>query len=428
MTVDWLTWLTPQPLYNEVISPTKLTGWQIAAGPFGLLFFIPWIPVARLIARKSRIAAIVLTGLLWTVFTISPLSAAYFLAYVTVGAMWVVTLGKLRRRNALSERGMIALTWIGLHLWALPAWLHADIFAYGWEWTPGGHLAVLHALGLAYFLFRFVGWGVDWAKNPQLPLRMSETIAWILYPPVMRLGPVMPREVFIERFEKWSPRTPIPWRDIGPHIGWFLLGGLFLAFVQKETPIPPADARDFFSAPSDYSTGALLRVFYLVPIRIYLLLWLYNELAAITSFAVGIRADNNFDKLPLATSVRDFWRRWHITVGAWLRKYIYIPMGGNRGFVEWHYVAVFGYCGIWHGASWSFLAWGVSQGVALAVQRWWDILRTKLGWSTDWKHPAWVAFCWLLTMHYQLATILMFTDFDFLGVRFFPELWSRITN
>ncbi|MGE3181531.1 MAG: MBOAT family O-acyltransferase [Phycisphaerae bacterium] len=425
MIADWSAWLTPQPLFNEVTSPTKLTGWQIAAGPFGLLYFIPWIPVVRLIARRFPVGAIVTTGVLWTLLTISPFSTLYFLTYVGIGATWVVLLGKARKRGTLGERGMIALTWIGLHLWALPAWLHADIFAYGWEWTPGGNLAVLHALGIAYFLFRFVGWGVDWAKNPHLSLRPAETIAWIMYPPVMRLGPVMPREVFLERFENWRPAAPLPWREIGKHVGWFLAGGLLLAGVQMNTPVPPEGARDFFRSPSDYSTNALLRIFYFVPIRIYLILWLYNELAAIVSFSVGIRADNNFDMLPRATSVRDFWRRWHITVGAWLRKYIYIPLGGNRGFVEWHYIAVFGYCGIWHGASWSFLAWGLSQGIALAVQRWWDLLRIRLGWGTEWKHPLWVAFCWLLTMHYQLATILMFTDFDLLGTRFFPELLSR---
>jgi len=69
---------------------------------------------------------------------------------------------------------------------------------------------------------------------------------------------------------------------------------------------------------------------------------------------IGIPVDNNFDWLPRATSVREFWRRWHITLGSWLRDTIYIPLGGNRGVVLLNYAAVFGFCAVWHGPSISF--------------------------------------------------------------------------
>ena len=417
-------WLTPGPLYNEITSPTLQTGWQILAGPFGLIAFVPLALLARPIAHwtGNKRLSIALLGLTWLVWTLNPTAAALFLACVALGAMWVLLLGALRRRGVLGPRGMIAATWIGLHVLILPFWLHPYPFNYGWEPGP---IATLHALGLAYFLFRFIAWGVEWAKSPDQPIRLADSITWMLYPPIMRLGPVMRREEFFDRLERWTPRAMPNWRAVGRRAGWFLLGGVLYAVVQQNTPRVPAGSDDFFAHPEQYSTHVLFALFYLVPIRIYLILWLYNELAAVCGLLVGVPVDNNFDHLPYATSVRDFWRRWHITVGGWLRTYVYIPLGGNRGLRELNYVAVFGYCGIWHGASWSFLAWGLSQGAALSVQLWWDRLRTALGWGTEWRGRAWLVIAWLLTMHYQLATILMFADFDYLGLRVMRELIIR---
>ena len=201
-----------------------------------------------------------------------------------------------------------------------------------------------------------------------------------------------------------------------------------LGFVGGQIPHVAAGTADFFAAPEDYTTSELLRTFYLVPIQIYMLLWTYNELAAALGLWVGIRVDNNFNWLPLATSVRDFWRRWHITLGSWLRNSIYIPLGGNRRHTTLNYVAVFGYCGVWHGASWSFVGWGLSQTLALTVQRGWDNLRRRLGWEPRPASVGWMALCWLLTMHYQLATIIVFVDFERLGLGLLGELLRRLTN
>ena len=113
-------------------------------------------------------------------------------------------------------------------------------------------------------------------------------------------------------------------------------------------------------------------------------------------------------------------------MGVWLRKYIYIPLGGNRGLVPLNYLAVFMYCGVWHGASWSFVAWGASQAVALIVQRWWDMLRSRSAGPV--RPPSKIAtvICRLATMHYQLATIVIFADFEHVGTRLFPELARRM--
>jgi alginate O-acetyltransferase complex protein AlgI len=88
---------------------------------------------------------------------------------------------------------------------------------------------------------------------------------------------------------------------------------------------------------------------------------------------LGFRLPLNFDRPYLATSVTDFWRRWHISLSSWFRDYLYLPLGGNRlgtGRTYLNLVVVFALCGLWHGASWNFVVWGLLHGAFLVVERW----------------------------------------------------------
>ena len=80
----------------------------------------------------------------------------------------------------------------------------------------------------------------------------------------------------------------------------------------------------------------------------------------------------NFDHPYIATSVREFWRRWHISLGSWFRDYIYIPLGGNRVSTLKHIrniLVVWALTGLWHGASWNFVLWGVYYGLFLLLEK-----------------------------------------------------------
>lgn len=423
----------PEPLFNPVTAPADqlLTGWEVLAGPYGLLAFLPLIPILLQAARRWPRGALITSGLVWLFATTGPITPLVLAGGCLVACAWVVMLSRLLAAGRIGARGMIALVWLGAAALVVPLWWYPRWSWYGWG--DVSRMALLHNVGVAYFFLRIVAWGVDLSKNPRVPLRAIDTVCWLLYPPCMRLGPVLLRDEFLERLDVWNPSAPVSWRPVRQRLGLFVLGLLGLGIVgaliaMGEKSLVPAEGPDFFTEPRQYSTAALLRVFYLVPIQVYLLLWTYNELAAALSLWVGIRIDNNFDWLPRATSVRDFWRRWHVTVGAWLRNYIYIPLGGNRGIVLLNYCAVFGFCGLWHGASWSFLGWGASQALALAAQRWWDQLRSRWGWSDRPNGRWWTGLCWLATMHYQIATIIVFVDFEHLGWRLFRELWWRLVT
>ena len=420
-------WLRPGELFNPLTmtAAAPLTGWEVLAGPFGLLAFLPLVPLLRLLGRVHRRTALLVFGLLWLVGTVGPLATGVLLGGVCLGGAWVIGLGALRRRGRLGQRGMTALIWVGLHVLILPVWWFPSAAWYGWETS---RLPVLHNIGLAYFLLRFLAWGMRLAKYPDEPLRLMDTICWLLYPPCMRLGPVLLRDAFLERLDAWEPRRRPPWWKVGRRLGSFLLGMVGVGVTIWHLPRAAVGTPSLFDSPEAFATKDLLVWFYLIPIQVYLLLWSYNQLAVGLSLWVGIRVDDNFHRLPGATSIREFWRRWHITVGTWLRDCVYIPLGGNRGVVWLNYVAVFGYVGLWHGPSWSFLAWGLLQAFALIVQRQWDRLRDRWGWPRRPGGPLWTLCCWLLTVHYAVATIIVFTDFDHLGTRLFAALAGRLAG
>ena len=98
----------------------------------------------------------------------------------------------------------------------------------------------------------------------------------------------------------------------------------------------------------------------------------YTDIAIGIALLLGIRFPQNFDAPYRSLSFQDFWRRWHMTLSRWLRDYLYIPLGGNRGsdgFVYRNLMLTMVIGGLWHGANWTFVIWGFIQGSALVVER-----------------------------------------------------------
>ncbi|MEO3704807.1 MBOAT family O-acyltransferase [Trichormus azollae] len=134
----------------------------------------------------------------------------------------------------------------------------------------------------------------------------------------------------------------------------------------------------------------------------------YADIARGSALLFGLVLPENFDFPYFSTSIADFWRRWHITLGDWLRNYLYFPLGGSRqGLMRTcgNLLIVMLVAGIWHGSAWGFIIWGILHGVALVVHRLTDAIfnRSKIL-TLFWQNPVSIIFAWLLTQ------IMVFTS------------------
>jgi D-alanyl-lipoteichoic acid acyltransferase DltB (MBOAT superfamily) len=133
----------------------------------------------------------------------------------------------------------------------------------------------------------------------------------------------------------------------------------------------------------------------------------YTDMALGSAIILGIRLPANFDSPYIACNLQDFWRRWHMTLSRWLRDYIYIPLGGNRcsqSRYAGNIIMTMVLCGIWHGANWTFLLWGLLHGItlmALGLLKYSTIATRILG-----KIPCQLK--WLLTFSFIVITWVIF--------------------
>jgi alginate O-acetyltransferase complex protein AlgI len=128
----------------------------------------------------------------------------------------------------------------------------------------------------------------------------------------------------------------------------------------------------FALGPEQLSTGSAWLGLVCYTLQIYFDFSAYSDMAIGLGHMLGFRFLENFDYPYVSASISEFWRRWHISLSTWFRDYLYIPLGGNRGG-PWrtgrNLLIVFALCGLWHGASWTFVAWGLYHGLFLVLER-----------------------------------------------------------
>jgi alginate O-acetyltransferase complex protein AlgI len=173
-----------------------------------------------------------------------------------------------------------------------------------------------------------------------------------------------------------------------------------VGFVKKaciaDAVAPFADK--FFAAPGDFTAGSAWVGVLFYAVQIYCDFSGYTDMAIASARLLGYELPLNFNFPYCARNIADFWHRWHISLSTWLRDYLYIPLGGNRGsrwFVARNIMITMLLGGLWHGGAWTFLIWGAMHGFALVLHRQWGEHRTLrwLGWPlTLW----WVCLGWLV--------------------------------
>jgi alginate O-acetyltransferase complex protein AlgI len=165
-------------------------------------------------------------------------------------------------------------------------------------------------------------------------------------------------------------RREIAFEDIDAGVMRFVAGLAKKLLIAN--PIGAVADQLFAVEPSGLPTWALWLAVVCYALQIYFDFSGYSDMAIGIARMFGFRFPENFNYPYTATSIQDFWRRWHITLSAWFRDYVYVPLGGNRGSL-WRTTInlwiVFLLCGAWHGASWNFIVWGMWHGLFLSIER-----------------------------------------------------------
>lgn len=220
-------------------------------------------------------------------------------------------------------------------------------------------------LAISFFVFEFVHYLVDLQRG-KLPIKnvANFTLFSIFWPSVVS-GP-------IKRFEQFLPSIASGCQKVNPtdiQVGVMrIVIGLIkkLVIADNLTAYIAYYQPNFSTLPHPYQWGILIAI----SLRILFDFSGYSDIAIGFARLMGIKLPENFNWPYLATSVQDFWRRWHISLSSWIRDYVYIPLGGNKHGIlrkTSNGIIAFAICGLWHGAAWNFIIWGLYHGIGLVV-------------------------------------------------------------
>ncbi len=229
------------------------------------------------------------------------------------------------------------------------------------------HLNVVLPIGISFYTFQSMSYVIDVYRRDIKPTRnFVEFAAFVSFFPHLVAGPIMRPTTLLPQIEK--KRTF--------HLSQFYQGA-YLIFWGLTKKVVVADnlaliVNDLFGKWETIDGGLALLAIYAFAFQIYCDFSGYTDAARGIAKCLGIELALNFNLPYFATSPRDFWNRWHISLSTWLRDYLYITLGGNRGGTFMLYrnlmlTMIIG--GLWHGAAWTFVLWGAYQGIILVGQR-----------------------------------------------------------
>lgn len=226
-------------------------------------------------------------------------------------------------------------------------------------------LNIILPVGISFYTFQGLSYVLDIYDRKFQPTKDAVAFfAFISFFPQLIAGP-------IERARDLLPQFSSPKKfdyDM-TRKGLFLIAvGLFKKVVIADRLAVYVDAV-YGDIANVQGLPALMAVLFFT-FQLYLDFSAYSQIAIGTAKLFGFRLSTNFNKPYLATSFKDFWSRWHITLTQWFRDYLYFPLGGNRkgkGRAYFNMIVVFAVSGLWHGASWNFVIWGLLNGLFLVV-------------------------------------------------------------
>jgi alginate O-acetyltransferase complex protein AlgI len=311
-----------------------------------------------------------------------------------VGLSWLGVI--LASRNLFKKNSavgvLIFLVLLSAQLTPLFYYKYWDFVLNQWLGLGLGKPSVLIPMGLSFYTFQKVGFWIDTIRNPEKRPKFLDYLNFCSFFPQIVAGPIETKESLLPQIQgiHFKIRTDA----LEPALRWIVLGFAYKLIVADNLG---ELAPKFYSDPS--SAWHIWFECLTFGMRIYFDFAGYSFIAVGLGLLMGVKLTMNFHCPYCAQDLREFWRTWHITLGAWLRNYIYLPLGGRR--VRWwifNTILVFLVSGIWHGAGWGFLMWGLLHGIGVAF----------CGIGKPWTRLGSVR--WFVTFAYTMAAWLFFLE------------------
>lgn len=238
----------------------------------------------------------------------------------------------------------------------------------GWQLSTTS-LSLVIPLGISFYIFQISSYTIDVYRKELQPTRdFIAFSSFVAYFPHMAAGPIMKAKELIPQIQQ--PKTFIAQSQILSALGLIALG-LFKKVVIADTLAPMVDR--IFTSQESWDWKSLILASIAFGLQIYGDFSGYSNMARGVSRLLGIELVLNFRQPYFSRSIQEFWRRWHMSLSTWFRDYLYIPLGGNRSNLKartyFNLILVMLVAGIWHGAAWGFLVWGMAHGLLLVIQR-----------------------------------------------------------
>ena len=290
---------------------------------------------------------------------------------------------------------------------------------------------IILPVGISFYTFQSMSYIIDIYRKELQPARhVIDYMFFVSFFPQLVAGPIVRAADFIPQIYK---RLNLTREDVNSAL-FLIIGGLLKkAMISDYISINFVDR--VFDAPMSYSSFENLMASYGYALQIYCDFSGYSDMAIGIALLMGFVLPPNFRTPYKSASITEFWRRWHISLSTWLRDYLYISLGGNRKGKFRTYINLFITMllgGLWHGASWKFVIWGILHGLALVVERLFkNVITIPKNYFTHFIRVLltfhFVVFCWIFFRAKDFATAFnVITNIS--ELEFKPEQWLTVIS
>lgn len=358
-----------------------------------LLVFVGRLTIERKGARTPYLALLLAASL---VFYGSFVPAYLLLLFFTTGVdFWAG--GRIAvSPTPQGKKGYLVLS-LAANLGLLAFFKYANFFMdlsaqlgqmLGWGGTPPKHMDWVLPIGISFFTFESMSYTIDIYWGRLKPVKdYWKFLLFVSFFTHLVSGPIVRARELLYQFErKRKARIRVLLEG-----SYRMVMGFFFKMVVADNLASFVDPNWVFGAKYQASIVPLYLAF-LFSCQIFADFYGYTQIALGSAYILGFKLPDNFNAPYIAGSFREFWTRWHITLSRWIRDYLYIPLGGNKGswiraFLVLNLTMML--AGLWHGAALTFVLWGILHGLALSLER-------LAGFSKERTRPLWMRAFWAL--------------------------------